>query len=550
MTGPPDHDGPVREQLSALRSMLVLAMLLTQQDSQDSILQYVANAAESLGSCRTQGIFLDGRWQDVQIPGRKVTSLPAAVNAAEGGQVTLAGVPWSWAYSLSNHHGPAGYLVVGAPAPPAESERFLLQVLAQQAGVALANARLHSREREQAEELRLANLALVRSMEIHDRLTKVALGGEGQGGIAQAVYKLTGRPVAIEDRFGNLVAWAGPGRPDPYPKADPPRRDRLLDRALAATGPVREDERLISVAALGGSAVAVLVLHGPAGTAADIERVAVEHATTVLTMEIARLQSVAQGEARMRINLVLDLVGDTGADPAGLLNRAQALGYDLIREHRVVLTEPAGACRDDDSGLFFHAVGRAARAVGVGSLLAPRLHDVVVLADKEVRWDLFWARVVTEMHGGRCRIGVGGRVLGLDRFPHSCQEAELALRMQKTTGGPERITLFDNLGIYKILATAGDTSAMERFVTEWLGPLIDYDAEHGTPLVLTLSEYLDCGGNYDASAKALSVHRSTIKYRLQRIRQVSGHDLGLPDVQFNLRIATHAWRTLQALRKS
>ena len=59
---------------------------------------------------------------------------------------------------------PPAYLVVGAPAPPAESERFLLQVLAEQAGVALTNARLHSREREQAEELRLANLALVRSM--------------------------------------------------------------------------------------------------------------------------------------------------------------------------------------------------------------------------------------------------------------------------------------------------------------------------------------------------------------------------------------------------
>ena len=114
------------------------------------------------------------------------------------------------------------------------------------------------------------------------------------------------------------------------------------------------------------------------------------------------------------------------------------------------------------------------------------------------------------MHGGRCRIGVGGRVLELDGFPHSCQEAELALRIQKTAGGPERITVFDSLGIYKILATAGDTSAMERFVTEWLGPLIDYDTGHGTPLVLTLSEYLDCGGNYDASAKALSVHRSTL----------------------------------------
>ena len=233
MTGVPDHDGPVREQLSALRSMLVLAMLLTQQDSQDSILHYVANAVESLGSCTMEGIFLDGMWQDVQIPGQKATRLSAVVDAAEGGPVTLADVPWSWAYSLCSRHGPAGYLVVGAPAPPAESERFLLQVLAQQAGVALANARLHSREREQAEELRLANLALVSSMEIHDRLTKVAFGEEGEAGIAQAVYELTDRPTAIEDRFGNLLAWAGPHRPDPYPKADPAQRDRLLDRAIA-----------------------------------------------------------------------------------------------------------------------------------------------------------------------------------------------------------------------------------------------------------------------------------------------------------------------------
>ena len=550
MTGVPDHDGPVREQLSALRSMLVLAMLLTQQDSQDDIVHYVANAVESLGSCTTEGIFLDGLWQDVRIPGRKATSLPAVVDAADGGPVMLADVPWSWAYSLSSRHGPAGYLVVGAPAPPTESERFLLQVLAQQTGVALANARLHGREREQAEELRLANLALVRGMEIHDRLTKVALGGDGQAGIAQAVYELTDRPAAIEDRFGNLLAWAGPDRPDPYPKADPVQRGRLLDRAIAATGPVREGKRLLSVAMLGGSPVALLVLHDPAGTAADTERVAVEHATTVLAMEIARLQHLAQGEARMRTDLVLDLVGDAGADPATMLNRAQALGYDLGRPHRVVLVEAVRAHRDDDIGLFFHAVGRAARAVGLGSLLAPRLHDVVLLADTEVCWDLFWARIVTEMHGRRCRIGVGGRVLELDRFPHSCQEAELALRMQETAGGPEQITLFDSLGIYKILATAGDTSAMERFVTEWLGPLIDYDAGHGTPLVLTLSKYLDCGGNYDASAEALSVHRSTIKYRLQRIRQVSGHDLGLPDVQFNLQVATHAWRTLQALRQS
>ena len=115
-------------------------------------------------------------------------------------------MPWAWAYSLSSPGGPAGFLVAGADAEPAETERFLLQVLTQQAGVALANARLHTRERDQAEQLRTSNLALQRTMEIHDRLTQVALTGEGQEGIAQAVYDLTGYPTAIEDRFGNLRA--------------------------------------------------------------------------------------------------------------------------------------------------------------------------------------------------------------------------------------------------------------------------------------------------------------------------------------------------------
>jgi sugar diacid utilization regulator len=547
VAGPGAQGGPVREQLSALRSMLVLAMQLTQQDSQASILHFVANAVESLGSCTAEGIFLDGRWRDIGLTRRRASGLPALTLAAEGGPVTLADVPWAWAYSLSSRHGPAGYLLAGAQVPPAEGERFLLQVLAQQAGVALANARLHSREREQAEELRIASLVLQRSMEIHDRLTEVALGGEGQQGIVQAVYELTERPAAIEDRFGNLLAWAGPHQPEPYPRAVPEQRDRLLARAMTVAGPVWAGERLYSVVVLGGAPVGVLILRDPDSTAGDTELVVMEHATTVLAMEIARLQGVAESDARLRTNLVLDLVA--GAYPGGgmLLNRAQALEYDLGRPHRVVLVEAHG---DDEIDLFLHAVGRAARAVRAGSLLAPRLHDVILLADAEVSWDLFRARNVIELHGGQCRIGVGGRCLEPAGFPQSCQEAELALRMQKAAGGPDRVTLFDDLGIYKILGTAGNTSGMERFVTEWLGSLIDYDAEHGAPLVLTLSEYLDCGGNYDASARALSVHRSTLKYRLRRIRQVSGHDLGRPDVQFNLQVATHAWRTLEALRPS
>jgi DNA-binding PucR family transcriptional regulator len=63
-----------------------------------------------------------------------------------------------------------------------------------------------------------------------------------------------------------------------------------------------------------------------------------------------------------------------------------------------------------------------------------------------------------------------------------------------------------------------------------------------------LTRYFECGGNYDATAKALGIHRSTLKYRLQRIRDVSGHDLGAPEASFNLALAVRAWQTRCALR--
>ncbi len=524
----------------------MLSMLLTRQDDEAGILHLVASAVGSLGPCQTERILLDGRWTEVRVPEHEPTGpgLPSSLRTPDGGPVELAGVPWSWAYPMSIPHGPSGYLVVGAEAGPAADERFLLQVLAQQAGVAVSNARLHARERDQAEQLRVTNLTLQRTMEIHDTLTRVALEGRGQEGIAEAVRDLTGYPVAIEDRFGNLRAWAGPGRPDSYPKDTSGHRDSLLKQAMAAPGPVRDGERLLSVVRLDGAAMGVLVVHDLDGTAEEAERVAIEHATTVLTMELARLQTLAEAAARLRVDLVAGLI--EGTDPAQTLNRAQALGYDLGRPHRVVVIE---GCHDEhEADDFFQAVRRATLAARAGSLLASRPGEVVILADAEPAWEKFRAAVAAEWHRASCRIGVGGRHISIDEFPESYREAQLALKIQKAAGGRDQLTHFDDLGVYQVLATAQNSAAVERFVRDWLGPLIEYDAAHGGQLVLTLSEYLECGGNYDATAKVLSVHRNTLKYRLRRIRQVTGYDLGRPDTQFNLMLAARAWRTIQALR--
>jgi hypothetical protein len=75
-----------------------------------------------------------------------------------------------------------------------------------------------------------------------------------------------------------------------------------------------------------------------------------------------------------------------------------------------------------------------------------------------------------------------------------------------------------------------------------LGVLARLAGRLGLPAI-----YLECGGNYDATAASLSMHRSTLKYRLQRIREISGYDLSDADSRFNLQLATRAWTKLRAL---
>jgi sugar diacid utilization regulator len=539
--------GSGAEQASALRRLVVGCLSPTSQDDPARILELIATAVESLVPCQVIGIKLDRTWQNVGQRGRGIA--PASAAAMPGGRqgepVEVAGVSCAWAYQLPGIDG--GLLVVGGPAQLAEDDRQLVLALAQQGGAALAAARLHARERAQLAELRAANLALSRGAEIHDRLTQVALRGEGDEGIARAVYALTGHPAEVEDSYGNLMARAGPWPPAPHPRTPPAGRADLLRRAAAAHGPVREGDRLVSVAVLAGTPVGVIALADPDNCAGETERTAVEHAAAVMAMDAARAASLHESRARARSNLVLDLI--TGQDGSRVLGRAQALSYDLSRPHRVVAVEcrPHGAA---EIGVFLQAVTRAAMASRIGSLLAARMTDVIVLADTDAPWDQFQSGVVAELNGARCAVGVGGRCEKVAEFPRSYRESQLALRIQRAVGVTEQVTVFEELGVYQVLATETDMSAMEAFVRDWLGALLDYDAVHGAQLVTTLSEYLDSGGSYDSSATALSVHRSTLKYRLRRIRDVSGYDLSVPDTQFNLQLATRAWRTLQALRQS
>jgi DNA-binding PucR family transcriptional regulator len=287
--------------------------------------------------------------------------------------------------------------------------------------------------------------------------------------------------------------------------------------------------------------VGVVALLDPEQRAGAFDRVTLEYATTVLAVELARLASTAEAELRVSRDLVEELLAGVD-DEAAVIQRGQALGVDLERPRRAVIVHSGGGAAEAEQ--LLHVVSRVARELGAGRLLLGRGESVVLLADHDLGWEALARDVTAAMGEGRCRIAVGGVCEGPSEFARSYREAQLAMNLQANGAGPD-VFAWESLGIYGILSTAEDVARLQQFVQSQLGPLLDYDAQKGTGLVETLFHYLESG--LAAASERLILHRNTLKYRLQRISELTGHDLSDRGARFNLQLATRAWQVLRAL---
>ncbi|NMO89757.1 CdaR family transcriptional regulator [Actinomycetospora sp. TBRC 11914] len=125
-------------------------------------------------------------------------------------------------------------------------------------------------------------------------------------------------------------------------------------------------------------------------------------------------------------------------------------------------------------------------------------------------------------------------------LPRSFREAMQALTVRMRRSDPQGLITFEALDLHRLLATPEWRREARAFVEDWIGSLLAHDAERQSDLVHTLGVYLDQGGDYDATAAALHIPRSTLRYRLRRIRELSGHDLGRTDTRLNLHVAVRA----------
>jgi len=66
-----------------------------------------------------------------------------------------------------------------------------------------------------------------------------------------------------------------------------------------------------------------------------------------------------------------------------------------------------------------------------------------------------------------------------------------------------------------------------------------HDTEHNTAFVTTLRTWLRAHGNYRQAAGALHIHANTLRYRMQRLTELTSLDLADPDVRLVLELQLH-----------
>lgn len=122
-------------------------------------------------------------------------------------------------------------------------------------------------------------------------------------------------------------------------------------------------------------------------------------------------------------------------------------------------------------------------------------------------------------------IGIGTRQKSLEKYKLSYEQASKCINLAIKQKQKNMIYYYEQLGLYQLFYDINNKTLLENFVHNILYSLMAYDKKYNTNLIQTLEVYLNKNCNLNQTAETLFIHRNTIKYRLQRIEEITNTSL-------------------------
>ena len=293
----------------------------------------------------------------------------------------------------------------------------------------------------------------------------------------------------------------------------------------------------------------------------------------------ARALEAELGKERVRLETELGVRGDFVDDVINghhgsvdlLLQRARYLGADLSAGALTVVVDIddfagyLGRRRLKESAIqelkrrLSDAVRLQARGLFSNFLLGPRSDNVILFlgpSGDDPPEDL--AQMALEL-APRVQRYVKGLLpdltvsVGIGRFKNNpaeisdaYSEAEVALEIGHRIHGPSSISTFEQTGTYKLLfrVMQEEPEELETFYAETLAPVVAYDSRYGTDMVSTLTTYLGNDASTAKTAADLFAHRHTIRYRLDRVKELTRLDVDKSEDRERLTLGIKAMQLL------
>ncbi len=126
----------------------------------------------------------------------------------------------------------------------------------------------------------------------------------------------------------------------------------------------------------------------------------------------------------------------------------------------------------------------------------------------------------------RLHVGISAPHYQLSEVREAIRESQYAAVYGSLVDADQ--TLYDQIGVFKLILPYCRTGDYKRFCDHILAPLRDYDIENNTQLIETLDTYVRRNGSIKKTAEVLGHHENTIRYRFETILQLCGLDYKNP----------------------
>ena len=368
-----------------------------------------------------------------------------------------------------------------------------------------------------------------------EELSEAIESGAGLPAVSRAAAKALGASVALIDRSSAVLAVAA--------------------SSGAEEGKLLEVGKGVEVAELRvADAVVGELRYRPRGE--PPAQTLLRMVTTLLALELERARSPDWASDEAAGEFVRAVLERRVTDRGDLVARAGELGAKVEEGAGalIVRAAPLNTQTGEWRARVMTLTLRALRAVSAGTLAALRAEgepaEVVAIVPAADVGQL--ARAASTASGELAESLPGFLVtIAWSRWTQdpvdlyrAANEALLAVNVAEAEGTRE--LAFEDTGSYRLLlpAMSEDPAELERFYSETVAPLAAYDDQYETELVNTIEAYLDNDGNVTPTAEQLFTHRHTIRYRMERVKELSGHDITSTEGREKLGLGLKAMRVL------